>query len=133
MKIFGGILAVFLGYAYFIDRDIGVNLITPLFNTVFPWIGAAFILFLVWFANRDKADELQGKAKEGATKLVGMAKPLPMKWVWLIVAVLAAGMAFYWFSVRPEGIRKDCYETARINAYYGGDESYQDCLRKHGQ
>lgn len=44
----------------------------------------------------------------------------------LVLIIVMFGGAFYWFSVRPEQIKKECYQEW----IFPGD--YDDCLMKHG-
>ncbi|MEK7073151.1 MAG: hypothetical protein AAB974_01805 [Patescibacteria group bacterium] len=61
----------------------------------------------------------------------------------ITVLVLLFSFLFYWFQIRPEGIRKYCWQFA--SAKYPGfgellvgviqakfDNTYIDCLRQHG-
>ena len=71
----------------------------------------------------------------------------------IIVTILIVGGGFYWFQLRPEQIRKECWgktqksingEDATPNKFvpgeivvqYGGqkaiDDFYNNCLREHG-
>lgn len=50
---------------------------------------------------------------------------IPVGWAWLIVVVLGAVLSFYYFSVRPEQIKKECYVYRKLI-------SYEECLIKHG-
>jgi len=60
---------VFTIYAYFINRDFGVNTVTPIFNAVFPWVGVVFVIFFLWYATHEKIGEWLGQFKKSATKL----------------------------------------------------------------
>lgn len=49
---------------------------------------------------------------------------ISIKWVSLVVIIIGAVFAFYWFSVRPAQIQKKCYQ----NPY----PSYNECLVGNG-
>jgi len=130
MKILGAVIAIATVYAYFINRELGVNVITPLFNTLLPWMGAMILLVLVWFGNKTKAEELHEKAKDGVTKLTEAAtntEGIPLGWAWLIVVVFVAAGTFYWFGMRPANIKQNCYRQTQYGSGY-----YESCLRQNG-
>ena len=53
-------------------------------------------------------------------------KNIPPVWAWLIVLIVGSVIAFYWFGVRPEQIRKNCYfGPSRPDAEY-------NCLKRNG-
>jgi hypothetical protein len=54
-------------------------------------------------------------------------KSIPLSWVWLIIAVVVLIFSFYWFSVRPEQIKKECYKKASVS-----NTPYRGCLLKNG-
>ena len=56
-------------------------------------------------------------------------KNTPVMWVGLIAIVVVLGFCFYWFSFRPEQIKKECYRLS--SPYYGG-QNYEACLIKNG-
>lgn len=63
-------------------------------------------------------------------KIVDKVKKISPVWAWLIVVVIAAAVAFYWFGIRPGQIRSDCYRQYEgSNIDNGG---YLDCLGKNG-
>lgn len=54
--------------------------------------------------------------------------------VFLAIVTVMATVAFYWFQLRPEQIRKNCYKNLpeldkRFNSYQG---DYDRCLVEHG-
>lgn len=49
--------------------------------------------------------------------------------IWLIIAIVGIILSFYWFSVRPENIRKNCYISS---VKYYGSVNYEACLIEHG-
>lgn len=66
-------------------------------------------------------------------------------WITLIIILLVLGFSFYWFSIRPSQIIKNCFQTSEsvkklmikankndeeIN--YITNEIYQDCLKANG-
>ena len=58
MKIVGWV--IFIGfniYAYIINRDFGVNTVSPIFRAIFPWVGGAFLVFMIGYVIRQKIDE----------------------------------------------------------------------------
>ena len=58
MKIIGWLVLIFLFvYAYVINRNIGVNIVSPIFVTIFPWVGGAFLIFLIGSWIRLKLNE----------------------------------------------------------------------------
>lgn len=130
MKINGWwyVFIIFFIYVYFINRDIGVNVITPLFNTFFPWVGVGIFIFAIGYTNREKLSKWSEHAKLNTQKLKGLKniQQFPISWVWLIVVIAGIAFSFYWFSVRPEQIKKDCNRQS----YYG--TNYYACLRQHG-
>lgn len=54
-------------------------------------------------------------------------KKIPVKWVWIIIVVGGAIFCFYWFSLRVEGIKKQCYQ---YSVSYG--QNYEACLTQNG-
>jgi len=48
----------------------------------------------------------------------------------LILFLLILGFAFYWYSYRPEQIRKKCYDIAV--KMYTFDNNYKSCLLDNG-
>jgi len=48
----------------------------------------------------------------------------------IVLVLVLAGFAFYWYSLRPEQIRKDCYRVVLGTSDL--DLNYKDCLRRHG-
>jgi len=54
----------------------------------------------------------------------------------LLVAVLIISFSFYWFELRPAGIKKNCFkEGINIAGNLIGfdlDEYYKNCLRRNG-
>lgn len=54
---------------------------------------------------------------------------ISIKWVLLAIVVIGAIFAFYWFSVRPEQIKKECYRKSTL--IWGGVD-FGACLRQHG-
>jgi len=54
-----------------------------------------------------------------------------------LVIILILGFSFYWYSYRPEQIRKNCYQGAlQIELQIAGsgdfDGLYKACLREYG-
>lgn len=64
-------------------------------------------------------------------EIIEKVKRFPVAWVWLIVAIVGIAFAFYWFSVRPEQIRKQCFIESR-SALYSYEASYKGCLVRNG-
>lgn len=62
------------------------------------------------------------------TNLLFNMKYLSMGSTWLIVVIIGAIFSFYWFSVRPEQIKKECYKKSSLDYYF----SYDDCLMRSG-
>ena len=57
------------------------------------------------------------------TKVKHMQK-ISIGWAWLVVVVVAAIFSWYWFSVRPAQIQKECFEYPY--------PSYDECLVGNG-
>lgn len=61
----------------------------------------------------------------------------------LVVVILILGFSFYWFSLRPTQIKKDCYKKTHLS-YLSGlsqlgqsakeieESNYTNCLREKG-
>lgn len=60
--------------------------------------------------------------------------------VWIIVIIGVSVFAFYWFIIRPEQIKKECYQYAYSTPNLGDTQEwntatnyyYQACLRRSG-
>lgn len=57
-------------------------------------------------------------------------KNIPIGWAFLIVIIIVVVFSFYWFSVRPEQIRKECYKNRNMYGIYYHD--YEGCLKGNG-
>jgi len=53
-----------------------------------------------------------------------------MKIALFAISLLVLVFAFYWYSYRPEKIRRDCYQTVLQTSDI--NLNYQSCLRSHG-
>lgn len=62
-----------------------------------------------------------------------MEKLNQLKYIFLSFLILillgVMGLAFYWYSYRPEQIRKDCYNIAVIGDF---EFVYKTCLLRNG-
>jgi len=47
-----------------------------------------------------------------------------------VLVILILAFSFYWYSYRPEQIRKDCYDIATKTM--GFDLNYRSCMLDHG-
>ena len=126
------LVIIFITCAYFLNPGFGFDVVTPIFRTIFPWTGAAIIFFLIGYANREKLEDWLGvaKANNGKLKNINEIKKLHIGLAWLIVAIIGSVMFFYWFGVRPEQIKKDCYLRGQNALGWSG--SYEDCLQQNG-
>lgn len=52
----------------------------------------------------------------------------------LLGLVIILGFNFYWFSLRPQNIRKECYKKAQAQSGFKRiiNDSYEDCLMSSG-
>lgn len=58
-----------------------------------------------------------------------MEKPKQYKYVILIVLIIL-GFSFYWYSYRPEQIKKNCYRAVLQTSNI--DLNYRQCLKANG-
>ncbi len=58
-----------------------------------------------------------------------MEKIKEYKGIIILILVVSAGV-FYWYSYRPEQIRKDCYRAVLQTSDF--DLNYVSCLRSKG-
>ena len=58
---------------------------------------------------------------------MGNIQNISAKWVWAIIILGALMFCFYWFSIRVENIKKECFQK---NVNYG--QNYDACLRQNG-
>lgn len=113
-------------------RYSGDNFITPIFREIFSWGGAVFVIFLISLYYK-KLQEWLGRIKliklnEIKLEKIKNIKHIPIGWAWLIVVVVVVVFSFYWFSLRPAQIKKECYQ--RSLGQYG--TNYGVCLRQNG-
>ncbi len=47
----------------------------------------------------------------------------------IVLLIVIFGFAFYWYSYRPEQIRKQCYQIALKGTF---DKDYKSCLLSNG-
>lgn len=47
----------------------------------------------------------------------------------IVLLLIILGFAFYWYSYRPEQIRKECYQIALKGTF---DKDYKSCLLSNG-
>ncbi|MEI7425667.1 MAG: hypothetical protein WCK16_01915 [Candidatus Moraniibacteriota bacterium] len=155
------IVITIIGVAFFIGTIAGENLkqLSDWSNTqaigfnlwtLFCLVGVPYIVFLQ-FKNK-----LPIEARNIKTiKEKGLAKIDKNKIVTGLVGLVLISFSFYWFIVRPENIRKECFVEAKneaenmlrvetnleINGYYSftkGDyekiknKTYNECLLKNG-
>ena len=86
-------------------------------------IGGNLIILFIFMVAKKAFYRIDSKVLKQKTKYM---KNISIGWVWLIIVIIGVITAFYWFSMRPEQIKKECYRQSM------GGVNYDACIRQHG-